>query len=359
MNRALPILAIIAAILSLACSRNAALTPDDFTETVYEPAYASGFRIIRSPGTESTVLEINHPWQGSDSVTKRIFIARNGETAPASMQSVVAPASRVVCMSTSQIGLLDAFGASESVVGVSGADFVSNPGVKARNIADIGFDGAIDYERLLSARPDIVLLYGVNGPASMEEKLNELGIPHIYIADYLEQSPLGRAEWMVALGELIDRRNDAETAFTRIPQAYDSIKNSLTVETKPAVMLNAPYADTWFMPPVSSYMVRLISDAGGNYIYPQNNSGHTEPVDMEVAASLLARADVWLSPGSAETLGQAQAAVPKLRFDCPVFNCRRDFWESGAAHPDAVLSDMVKMLHNPEDSSLTYFYRLK
>ena len=69
----------------------------------------------------------------------------------------------------------------------------------AISIADVGFEGAVDYERLTGANPDLVMLYGVNGPNPMEGKLRELGIPYIYIGDYLEESPQAKAEWVVAL----------------------------------------------------------------------------------------------------------------------------------------------------------------
>lgn len=55
---------------------------------------------------------------------------------------------------------------------------------------------------LLSLDPDLVLLYGVNGASAMESKLEELDIPFMYVGDYLEESPLGKAEWMVVLSEV-------------------------------------------------------------------------------------------------------------------------------------------------------------
>ena len=54
--------------------------------------------------------------------------------------------------------------------------------------------GNINYELLLSLDPDLVLLYGVNGASAMESKLEELDIPFMYVGDYLEESPLGKAE---------------------------------------------------------------------------------------------------------------------------------------------------------------------
>ena len=71
----------------------------------------------------------------------------------------------------------------------------------------------------MSLDPDIVLLYGVNGASPVESKLRELDIPFIYIGDYLESSPLGKAEWMVALAEIVGRRDDGENISKKLLRA--------------------------------------------------------------------------------------------------------------------------------------------
>ena len=91
--------------------------------------------------------------------------------------------------------MLDAVGASPRIVGVSGRESIANGYVAAHpdRVGDVGYDGNVNYERLLSLRPDLVLLFGVNGASPMEPKLRELGIPFCYIGEYLEESPLGKA----------------------------------------------------------------------------------------------------------------------------------------------------------------------
>lgn len=77
---------------------------------------------------------------------------------------------------------------------------------------------------LLSLDPDLVLLYGVNGASAMESKLEELDIPFMYVGDYLEESPLGKAEWMVVLSEVTGKREKGEKAFAAIPVRYNALK---------------------------------------------------------------------------------------------------------------------------------------
>ena len=58
----------------------------------------------------------------------------------------------------------------------------------------------------------------------MEPKLRELGIPFCYIGEYLEESPLGKAEWLVAVAEIAGMRERGEEVFREIPLRYDSLK---------------------------------------------------------------------------------------------------------------------------------------
>lgn len=351
------------ALIMVACG-NRQENINEFVSDVYTPVYARGFSISGAEGKRSTLLTVSNPWQGADSVVVSLFISRDGEPVPDGFEGQVidGDAARVITMSSTQIAMLDAIGESRKVVGVSGLGFISSPGIRSRrdSIGDVGYDSNFNYELIMSLDPDIVLLYGVNGASPVESKLRELDIPFIYIGDYLESSPLGKAEWMVALAEIVGRRDDGEKHFKEIAQSYNSLKElvSNAVEDVPKVMLNAPYGDTWFMPAEDNYSVQLIRDAGGEYIYGRNRSGISVPIDIEEAYMLCSDADIWLNPGSAGTLAELAVACPKFTdTDCfrsgHIFNNTRrstsgggnDYYESGVVNPDMVLRDLVKIFH--------------
>ncbi len=232
----------------------------DFNRTVYTPEYASGFDIKGADGKKSVLVTVTNPWQGADSITTNLFIARDDEEVPADFtgQMLKGDAERIVCMSSTHIAMLDAIGETGRVVGVSGIDYISNPDIQARrdSVGDVGYEGNINYELLLSLDPDLVLLYGVNGASSMEGKLKELDIPFMYVGDYLEESPLGKAEWLVALSEVIGKRAEGEKVFAEIPVRYNVLKKKVAdnILDAPSVMLNTPYGDSWFMPSTESYV---------------------------------------------------------------------------------------------------------
>ncbi len=378
------ILTVIVASLCLltACSHKGAKL-SAFSESVYTPEYASGFDIKGADGMESTIIEVKNPWQGADSVTTRLFIARNGEEVPEGFDGQVleGDAKRIVAMSSTHVAMLDAIGEVERIVGVSGLDFITNPTVQARrdSVGDVEYEGNVNYELLLSLDPDIVLLYGVSSASSMEGKLRELGIPYMYVGDYLEESPLGKAEWLVALSELAGMRQKGEEVFAGIPERYNALKKRVEETTAGSkyepyrVMVNTPYGDSWLMPSTKSYAVRLITDAGGNYVYAKNTGNSSAPIDLEEAYLLASQADVWLNVGIAKSLDDVARMCPKFT-DTPCFrngevynnNARtnaaggNDYWESAVVRPDIILRDLVKIFH-PElvEEDLVYYQRLK
>lgn len=367
---------IFCAILWGTCSCTSSGNIDDYNMAVYTPTYATGFYIVGAEGKQSTIIRVTNPWQSADEVETMLFIARGGEKAPNGFRGQVlqGDAKRVVCMSSSHIAMLDAIGAVESVVGVSGKNFITNPYVVAhqRTIADVGYDGNMNFELLVAQQPDIVLLYGVTGACTMESKLDELGIPYIYVGEYVEEDPLGKAEWLIALAEIVGLRQQGLTYFAELPQRYEQLKSIAAVAQTPApkVMLNTPYADSWFMPSTTSYIARLIADAGGDYIYQQNTSNHSLPIDLEQAALLTTQADIWLHVENINSLDDLRRQLPKFaHMPCvqrgEVYNCDKrrvagggnDYWESGVVHPDVILRDLIKIFHSELVSEEFVYYR--
>lgn len=346
----------------------------------YEPRYAEGFELLAGEEGLSTLIRTTTPWQGAEGVTSELFVRRGGEAIPRGFRGQVleGDAERIICLSSSYVALLDAAGAVERIVGVSGLDFVANPSIQARRaeIGDVGYDNHLNYELLVALDADLVLLYGVNGASELESKLRELGIPYLYVSEYLEEHPLGKAEWMVVLGEVVGRREEALAAYAPIPTRYNRLKELAAKATsRPKVMLNTPYRDSWFMPSRENYSVRLIEDAGGDYLYAENRSRQSVAIDLERAYLLCAEADVWLNQGVYSTFEELRNAVPRFMdvrcvAERELYNNRRrlsprggnDFWESGVVHPDRILEDLIRILH-PEidlgEGELTYYKRLE
>lgn len=367
-----------AVLLCVACGPRSRTTTAAFDRPLYTPRHASGFELLGRATGASVLLRVHNPWQGAEGVETSLLLLRDGEEAPADFGGQVLrhDPQRIVCMSSTHIAMLDAAGAVSRIVGVSGPDYVSNAYIAAHRdaIGDVGYEGNIDYETLLAVEPDLVLLFGLNGASGMERRLGELGIPYVYVGDYLEESPLGKAEWLVAVGELVGRRAEAEALFAGIPIRYNALKERVAASgrPRPKVMLNTPYADAWFMAPQASYVAQTVADAGGDYLYKKNTTTRSLPIDLEEAALLVGAADVWLNVGTLRTLDELRRSLPKFA-DAPcvvrgdVWNCNRrtnaaggnDYWESGVVHPDLVLRDLVQILHPGLIAEEPFVYYLK
>ena len=371
MKRLAQIAALVVVALFSACS-NKEIARD--TEPLYTPRYAKGFAIERDKANGELLLCVKNPWQGANDISYHTVIDTD------------APIRRVVAMSSSHTAMLEAIGCGERIVGISGCRFISSPSLNTAiaegKIAEVGYDSAFNFECIKSLRADMVLLYGVAGEAkALTSKFDELSIPYIYIGDYLEDDPLGRAEWVVALAYLCGVEKQGKAFFEGVEGRYNALRNQKHCSAyRPRVMLNLPYRDTWFMPPQGSYMVRLIEDAGGEYILrqetkdkrPESESQLTntsKPISLEEALVLASRADFWLNLGQIASLEELCATAPRfakvdaVRFKRIYNNTKRtnesrgsDFWESGAVRPDVILKDLVQILHYEAPSEKLYYY---
>ncbi|MBP3425729.1 MAG: ABC transporter substrate-binding protein [Rikenellaceae bacterium] len=330
----------------------------DFTE-VYSPKYARGFDVV-CRGTD-TLLRIFSPFQGQKQSAREF--------------SLETPARRIVCMSSSHVAYLDRLDAVERVVGVSGVRFLSTPRIDRSKVREVGYDSNLNYELITALRPDVVLLYGITGEnSSLSAKLDELGIRYAYLGEHAEVTPLGKSEWLVAMGYLCGLEEKAVAEFGAIAERYEQLR-SVAAECveHPTVMLNAPYQDVWYVPSDDSYMVALVADAGGKYACAGDSSHMSRPIDIETAYTKVMEADVWLNTNQMRSLKELQTAHPRFA-DTPTVRRGRvynnvarqnsaggsDFWESGAVCADVVLSDMIEILH-PEllEHELYYYLRLQ
>lgn len=315
-------------------------------DTLYNNKYSDRFEILGSGDT--VILKVKDPWQGASG---KEFEYR-----------ITEPLERVVCMSSSHVGFLEALEQAQSrVVGVSGLKFITNTGLKA---IDVGYDNNVNYEVLVGLKPDMIFVYEVSGEnSSTVQKMRQLGLNVMYVADYLESSPLGRAEWIVFFGALTGQMERAVELFLQVERSYLATRHSVDSLLKtgvqpPKVMLNSPYRDVWYAPGDRSYMVQLITHAGAHYLAKGEDSDVSRPMALEVVYNLMRQADIWLNPSSDSSLAQLNRHNPRFKNlevvkQKMVYNNNlrstenggSDFWESGPVRPDIILKDMVKIFH--------------
>ena len=376
MKRIVSILLVVLIVcVTVGCGSKNVANLASFTLVDYVPKQATGFAIL-ADAEGNKLLRVTRPWQG-DSPQEQTLAIFASEAAAGGYcgQAIVGAAERVVCMSTSYVAMLDALGLSEAIVGVSGKQYVMNDAVRSNpDVRDVGYDSSLDFEAMLLLDADLVILYGVSSENSaVTAKLREIGIPYIYLGDYTEQSPLGKAEWVVAVAEIMGCRERGEELFASIVERYEAVRESVVPVDKPRrAMLNLPYQDVWYMPSDDSYLVRLIHDAGGEYIYKgKNPTAGSKGISIEEAIALVSEADVWLNVGQCNTLDEVRGSAQLFsemevvrRGEVYNNNRRRsegggsDFWESAIVRPDVVLEDLVKIFSG-QSEGLYYHHKLE
>jgi iron complex transport system substrate-binding protein len=203
-------------------------------------------------------------------------------------------------------------------------------------------------------------MYGVAAENSaVTAKLRNLGIPYLYLGDYTEESPLGKAEWLFAISEIVGCRERGVEAFREAVERYTAVKANVSRGgNAPKVMFNLPYQDVWYMPSDESYMVQLVEDAGGEYVYKgRNTTRGSVAINLEEAYLLVADADVWINVGQCSTMEELQRAAPHFMATSvvergEVYNNNRrrtaaggsDFWESAIVRPDVVLAELAAIM---------------
>ncbi|MDR1582553.1 MAG: ABC transporter substrate-binding protein [Prevotellaceae bacterium] len=358
--------------LIFACGTKPKYNKQSEKHEIYKPKYAHGFSLYRSGDT--TVLKVTNPWQFASDVEFNYILTSNAS--PNVLNEIKIPVTKAVCMSTTHVAFISALGKTASISGVSGLRHVSDSAViamgKENMVVDVGYDSNLSYELIFSLMPDVVFAYGIQGEFfAIEKKLNELGIKVVYFGEYMENTPLGKAEWIVAMSAFFDELLYAKKIFEQIETNYINAKKMLTnIEYKPVVMFNVPYKDSWYLPGTESYMVKFINDAGAEYIYPDNKGRNSYPMSIEKAYSIAQTADFWLIGNSSKSLADLKNIDPRMS-EIPAFKNKKiynsnlrtnnygdDFWESGIVNPDIILKDLIKILHPkliPEHK--LYYYR--
>lgn len=352
---------------------------EKWTGSPIKTEFAKRFRIDAREGYSQ--LSVFDPWQGAEGIYQKWYLVGRGKALPDSIEKssvIYVPVKRIICMSTTHAAMISALDENRTICGFSGVRYLYNKQLHDLSgngaIYEVGYEDNLNKEKIIESEPDLIMVYGVGSESSgYLSKLKELGIKILYNADYLEDDPLGKAEWIKVFGALYSKERQADSIFTSVSSEYLRIKSYVNrnIENRPKVLLGLPFRDTWFISPGNSYISRLVNDAGGYYLWNAINSAVSMPMSLESVFLRALDAEFWLNPGSVKTKDEIEAIEKRLS-GLPCFkngniynNNKRinaeggnDYWESGAVYPNLILKDMASILHPGlfPDNKL-YFYR--
>ncbi len=334
--------------------------------------YKDGYKLlsVKSPDS-STALQYALVLKGSspDIVEQNAIIIQT-------------PIEKIISLSSTYYPMLEQIGKLDTVIGIDDSTYTFNETIRKNvengKIAVVGGDGVsakLNLEKVIELSPDILMAPYMNAQVLEEAKLKEAKQTLVLNADYLENSPLGRAEWGKFIAAFYNLELEASILFDQMAARYEEAKAlAAGVSEKVDVFVNTAYQGSWYMPGKESYVAEVLKDAGANYLFADSVEGTgASPLAFEVVYEKAKEADYWLNIGFASDIKSlvaedARYSEFKAVIDGNVYNNNArvnpnggtDFYEGGVANPDVVLKDLVKIFY-PEllpDYQLFYYKRV-
>ncbi|MFO7828314.1 MAG: ABC transporter substrate-binding protein [Bacteroidales bacterium] len=349
------------------------------SENGMEVKYAQGFSIQYFDNYK--LLTVKDPWQGANKIQYQYALfnnAKNEPELPSNVKKIKIPLKKIICLSTSHIAFIDVIDEIHSITAISGAKYINNATVKEkiddRSIVDIGYENTLNYERIVELNPDLVITYGVGSEVTgYNQKLNDMGIETIIIPEYLENHPLGKLEWIKFIAAFYDKEEIAQTYFEKVENEYNQLIVQLPEEKeKPKVLFGLPWKDVWYVPGGKSFLAKMVNDAGGSYLWKDNQSRESISLNIENVFIKANNADIWLNTGTVHHREEILKIDERFKDFRPytaskIYNNNlqenaaggNNYWEKGVVEPHIILKDLIKIFHPgllPNHSLVYYRY---
>lgn len=315
------------------------------------------------------VVDIADPWKKGRVLHRYVLVSDSTASHLPEGTVINVPVKRAMVFTTVHASLFADLGATNCIKGMADVGYLKRKDIKAlvdnKTIADVGSGMSPDIEKIIDGSPDIVMVSPFENSGGYG-KLDELQIPLVECADYMEMSPLARAEWMRFYGILVGKEAVADSLFKCVETSYNEIKASVRNKgTKPRVVVDIPSGNVWYVPGGKSTIGQMVADAGGDYCFADNAQGGSLAMSVEKVIDKCEDADVWLFRygGPVKTIesmaaeNKAFTHIKALK-DKNLWGCsteRTTFYESTPFHPDELLKEFLLMFH-PEYSAKTIFF---
>ncbi|MCS6992961.1 MAG: ABC transporter substrate-binding protein [Anaerolineales bacterium] len=328
------------------------------------------------------VITVKTPWPGA-SESMAYALVQCGAPRPEGFleeQIIEVPAKTIITMSTTYLPALDELGLLDRLVGVDDTTYVNNPTVlkmaEDGKLASIGYGSGVNVEKVLELSPSLVMTYGSGAPEyDAHPVLLQAGQKVVVNAEWMDTTPLGRAEWLKFIAVFFNKEAKAEALFDQIEQDYQKlVALTASVSQKPTVFTGSAYQGTWYMPGGQSFAAAFLRDAGANYLWRDDPSTGSLPLSFEAVFEKAKDADYWLNVGFVGALDDLKGMDPRYA-DFAAFqkgnvwnndaktnsSGGNDYYESAVLHPERVLADLIFIFH-PDllpNHQLVYYRQVK
>ena len=268
--------------------------------------------------------------------------------------TVKTPIERAAVCSTVHASLFRELGCEESVIGLCDVQYIVDSlwlvKISEGTIADIGNSMEPNAERIIDLQPQLIFNSPYEGQ-HISRKLQQAGIPLLQCADYMEISPLARAEWIRLYGILLGREREADSIFSAVEKQYLSLKQKAErIKNKPTLLAERPYNGTWTVPCGGSTMGIMYHDAGARYIFADLKGTGSKALATEQILDKAINAQFWFvksfGPLTRQQINTDFPALEPIKAKLYVSDSSQNhFFDEVPFHPDLLLENLISILH--------------
>ncbi len=349
------------ALLLLSCAEK---KTEALLKTAIPLDFATGFKLYQGEGFWE--IEVNKGYAGSSETYRYLVLDSGVQVNSANYDAVIQlPIDQVVLTSTTQVPHLDALGQTDLLAGFPQLDLISSKAARARiaagKVQDLGSGPSANPELVLDLQPDWIMISTLGEDLRYLEVFKQAGIPALINGEYVEQNPLGRAEWIKFTGVLLGNYEAAATQFEQIKKDYNEAANlasSIPEKDKPRVLSGVMYQDIWYAPSADSWAAQLLNQAGGNYAFEENAGSGSLQLNYEYVLDQASSAPIWI--GAADFASRTEMGTREPRYqafaawqagELYTYTAKKgetgglEYFELGYLRPDLILKDLIKILH--------------
>ena len=330
-------------------------------ETTIPLSYAKRFSIKKEQN--ATVLEL-YGNKGDSAITATfVLYSTQKPTNHPTAYFIKTPVTKVASMSSIYTSMLLKLGVEKTIVAIDNVDYYNNlfiqQSVENHSIIELSKGPTMNVEQTIALNPDLILTFGMGNPsADVDKKIQQANIPIAVSLDHLEETPLARAEWIKFFACFFNKERLADSLFAQTEEKYLALKKlSLQQPTKPTVLTELKYGDTWYVPGGNSYVANLLADAGASYFWSNEKQTGSIPLSFESVYAKAKDCDIWLNLYQVNTKKELLSYDQRYR----LFNAYKknklynnnkirnakgfsNYWESGIVNPDGVLADLISII---------------
>jgi iron complex transport system substrate-binding protein len=325
--------------------------------------YSSNLSIYKYDGY--SIVKVLNPWPEANKDFTYILKEKNAEV-PDSLQKYTqlsVPLKSIVVTSTTNIPFLEMLQVEKSLVGFPHTDYVSS--AKTRKLIDagivknVGQNERLNMEQLIDLAPEAIVTFGVDNNNPMIANLEKSGLNVIIQADWMEQSPLGKAEWIKLYATLFGKEKEGKILFDNIVKNYnEALELVANQKAKSTVLYGSMYQNQWFVAKGNSWVAEFMKDAKSNYLWSDTQGSGSLGLSFEKILEKAKNAQVWIATGSFKNAKELANSNPHYeQFDAfaaknvYTFESKLGatggtiYYELAPSRPDLVLKDYIKIFH--------------